>query len=204
MKKQKLHKVAPILSSISKKSGFSIPNDYFETFEVDVLSKIKTKELNAEIDKSTFKTPENYFDTVEDIVLAKLKAESLQPKENTNIPDNYFDTIEDAVISKLKTPKKIISLKTVSKYFAPIAIAASLLLIFTLNTHKDSVTFESLATAEIEQFIDYGMIDIDTQTLASTFSDIEIKTEEFDLSLTDTEVLNYLTDEDLETFMYQN
>ena len=204
MKKQKLHKAAPILNSISNKSGFNVPNDYFETLEVDVLSKIKTEELNSEIDKNTFKTTEAYFDNVEDIVIAKLKAKTLHNEENTNVPDNYFDNLEDTIISKLKTPKKVISLKTVTKYFAPIAIAASLLLIFILNTNKDTVTFESLATAEIEQFIDYGMIDIDTQTLASTFSDIEIKTEELDLLLSDTEVLNYLTDEDLETFMYQN
>ncbi len=204
MKKQKLHKVAPLLNSISKKSGFTTPNDYFDTLEIDILSKIKTEELNSEIDKNTFKTPDAYFDTIEDIVIAKLKAESFQNKENIEVPNNYFDTLEDTVISKLKPPKKIISLKTVSKYLAPIAIAASLLLIFTLNTNKDKVTFDSLATAEIEQFIDYGIIDIDTQTLASTFSDIEIKTEEFDLSLTDSEVLNYLTDEDLETFIYLN
>ena len=204
MKQQQLHKVAPILNSISKKSGFTTPNNYFETLEIDVLSKFKTEELTTAIDKNTFKTPETYFDTVEDIVITKLKAESFQHKENTNVPDNYFDSLEDTIISKLKSPKKVISLKTVSKYLVPITIAASLLLIFTLNTTKKTVTFQSLATAEIEQFIDYGIIDIDTQTLASTFSDIEIKTEEFDLPLTDTEVLNYLTDEDLETFIYLN
>lgn len=204
MKKQKLHKVAPILSSISKKSGFKVPNAYFETLEVDVLSKIKAQELNSKIDKNSFKTPEAYFNSVEDIVIAKLKAESLQQNKNANVPDSYFDTIEASVISKLKTPKKVISLKTVSKYLAPIAVAASLLLIFTLNINKKTITFESLATSDIEQFIDYGMVDIDTQTLASTFSDIEIKTEELDLLLSDTEVLNYLTDEDLETFIYTN
>lgn len=204
MKKQKLHKVAPILSSISKKSGFMVPNAYFETLEVDVLSKIKAQELNSKIDKNSFKTPEAYFNSVEDIVIAKLKAESLQQNKNANVPDSYFDTIEASVISKLKTPKKVISLKTVSKYLAPIAVAASLLLIFTLNINKKTITFESLATSDIEQFIDYGMVDIDTQTLASTFSDIEIKTEELDLLLSDTEVLNYLTDEDLETFIYTN
>jgi hypothetical protein len=204
MKKQKLHKVAPILSSISKKSGFTVPNDYFENLDFNVLSKIKTEELNAVINKNSFKTPEGYFDSVEDIVISKLKAESLQHKENSNIPLDYFDTLEDTVISKLKTPKKVISLKTVSKYLAPLAVAASLLLIFTLNTYKKTVTFESLATTDLEQFIDYGMVDIDTQTLASAFSDIEIETEEFNLSLTDTEVLNYLSDEDLETFIYTN
>ncbi|SNR32091.1 hypothetical protein SAMN06265371_101225 [Lutibacter agarilyticus] len=204
MKKQKLHKVAPILNSISKKSGFNTPNEYFETLEIDILSKIKTEELNSEIDKNSFRTPDAYFDTIEDIVIAKLKAKSFHNKENTKVSDNYFDTLEDTVISKLKTPKRVISLKTVSKYLVPIAIAASLLLIFTLNTNKKTVTFESLATTDLELFIDYGMVDIDTQTLASTFSDIEIKTEEFDLFLTDSEVLNYLTDEDLETFIYTN
>lgn len=204
MKKQKSHKVAPLLSSISKKSGFTVPNAYFETIEIDVLSKIKAEELHSQLNKNTFKTPEAYFNSIEDIVVTKLKAESLNLEKNTKVPDNYFETLEDTVISKLKTQKKVISLKTVSKYLAPIAVAASLLLFFTLNTTKNTVTIESLATADLEQFIDYGMVDIDTQTLAIAFSDIELENEKLDLPLTDNEVLNYLTDEDLETFIYTN
>lgn len=204
MKKNKLHSVAPTLNTISKKSGFTVPVNFFDTVEDQVFSKIKEKELKTKFNKNTFKTPSNYFDTVEDLVLAKLKIEAIENQEHATLPDNYFDTIEDAVLSKLKTPKKIFTLKTVSKFITPIAIAASLLLIFMLNSTDETVTFESLATTEIEEFIDFGMIDIDTQTLANTFSDIELEPEELALNLSDKEVLDYLTDEDLEIFLYTN
>lgn len=204
MKKHKLHTVAPLLSSISKKSGFTVPTNYFEALENNVISKIKVEKLTTEFNKNAFEVPENYFDTVEDVVLTKLKAEILQDNKHSNMPNNYFENVEDTVIAKLKASKKIITLKRISKVMIPIAIAASLLLIFVLNSTQKTVTFESLATAEIEQFIDFGMIDIDTQTLASAFSDIDLETEKFELQLTDNEVLNYLTDEDLETIIYEN
>ncbi|NEV94029.1 hypothetical protein G3567_07705 [Psychroflexus sp. YR1-1] len=42
----------------AKKSGFKVPENYFETLETSVLSKLKS---DACVKKSGFKTPEDYF-----------------------------------------------------------------------------------------------------------------------------------------------
>lgn len=204
MKKHKLHKVAPILSKLSKKSGFKAPNDYFDAVEDAVFSKINEEAFELKIHKNTFKTPANYFDTIEDVVLTRLKAESIQNKNESQMPADYFDTIEDKVMAQLKEPKKTITLHTFTKYIAPIAIAASLLLIFVLNSNPKEVSFDSLATSEIEQLIEDGVLDIDTDLITASFSDVELQTEEFNSFISDNEALEYLSDEDLEILLYEN
>lgn len=204
MKKHKLHKVAPTLSTISKESGFKVPHDYFDAVEDAVFSTIKEEEFEGEISKNTFKTPKKYFDTVEDLVITRLKAESIQNQKDSQMPADYFDTIEDKVMVQIKEPKKTITLNTFTKFIAPIAIAASLLLIFILNSTPKQVTFESLATSEIEQLIDEGIIDIDTDLVTATFTDVELQTEEFNSFISDNEALEYLSDEDLEILLYEN
>jgi len=206
MKKEDVHKIIPELSEISlKKTGFELPENYFETVEDTVIATLKTENLQNKINSKTFKTPDNYFDSIEDIVLAKLKAEALQNKNNSQIPENYFETLETKVISEIKTAPKVISLKTkLTKFIAPIAIAASLLLVFVLNNNSTTVSFESLAVTDIESWIDNGSIDIDALSIASIYPDIELDTKIYSVSLTDEEVLDYLYEENLEELIYEN
>ena len=204
MKKVKLHTIAPTLSEISTKSGYTVPNAYFESIEDGVMAKMKLSNFDNKLKENKFKTPERYFDNLEDIVLTKLKAEAIHKDNTGEIPFDYFETFEDTVIDKLNTSKKVYTLKNITKYIAPIAIAASLLLLFILNTKQETVSFDSLAITEIEALIDEGIIDADTDLLAIAFSDIELTTEYQNSFLTDTEALDYLSDEDLEMLMYEN
>ena len=206
MKKKDLHKVVPKLSEISlKKSGFEIPSNYFETIEDGVIAKLKAENLTLIKTRESFQTPKNYFNSIEDIVITKLKAEALNTKNHNTLPENYFETLENKVITKIKTTPKVISLKSrFIKFAAPIAIAASLLLIFILNNTSTNVTFESLASSEIENWIDNGSIDIDALTIASLYPEIELNDEIYSDSLSDEEVLEYLSQEDLENILYEN
>jgi len=206
MKKKDLYKIAPKLSEISlKKSGFEIPSNYFETIEDGVIATLKTENLQDKINSKTFITPENYFNSIEDIVITKLKAEALNNKNKNTIPEDYFKTLENKVISEIKKTPKVISLKSkFIKYVAPIAIAASLLLVFVLNNTSTNVTFASLSSSEIENWIDNGSIDIDALTIASLYPEIELNDEIYSDSLTNEEVLEYLYQENLEGIIYEN
>lgn len=206
MKRKDIHKIAPKLSEISfKKIGFKIPENYFNSVEDTVIAELKSEKLLNKVNKEAFKTPQNYFDSIEDIIITKLKAEAIQNNKETTIPENYFQTIEDNVLTKIKTTPRVISLKSrFIKFTAPIAIAASLLLIFTLNTNQNSITFDSLAVKDIESWIDNGNIDIDALSMESIYSDIEINSDMYSASLSDDEVLEYLSDEDLEEIIYKN
>ena len=205
MEKNKLHIIAPILSEISLKgTGFEIPQNYMSAVEENVISELMLQKKYQKETSSTFKLPENYFDEIEDVVLAKLKTEIVKNKDPYNLPDNYFDTIEDRVLNKMRADKKVFSIKKITAYLAPIAIAASLLLIFILNTNKKTITFDSLATAEIEQFIDNGNVDINSESLALAFSSVEIPTNIMRTLISEEEVIDYLYTEDLEAIIYEN
>ncbi|NLP56935.1 hypothetical protein [Lutibacter sp. B1] len=208
MKKNELHKIAPKLSSLkSKKIGFTVPKNYFESIEVSVLNTISIENLQSKTLKPSFKTPENYFDTFEDIVISKLKAEVLQTKNEEKIPEDYFNTIEDAIFNKIKNPSKSVVFKNkVIQLIAPVsvAVAASLLLIFTLNQKSVNITFDSLATSEIETLIENGTIEIDNITLETAFSDVEITYNDYSNTLSDEEVEDYLKGKDLEEIIYDN
>lgn len=206
MKKKDLHKIAPKLCEISlNKIGFEIPKNYFETIEDSVLTELKAKNLHHKINIETFKTPENYFNSVEDIVIAKLKSEVVQNKNDVTIPENYFDTIEETVITKIKASPKVISLKSrFVKFVIPISIAASLLLIFVLNNKSTSVSFESLSSSEIENWINNGNIDFNALNIASMYPEIELNNEIFSSIISDDEVLEYIYEEDFDELIYEN
>jgi hypothetical protein len=206
MKKNKLHKLAPLLSKNTfKNSALEIPANYFDSIEDAVLAKIKARELKKISRDQIFETPENYFDNVDAIIIAKLKAEALQNSITDTIPKPYFDAIEDVVLHKIKTNSRILSLKNNTiKYAAPFAIAASILLLVILNSSKKTITFDSIATSDIEASIDDGLIDIDADNLVTIFSDIELNESDLIASLSDDEVLDYLSNEDLDEIMYEN
>jgi len=204
MNREELHKIAPTLSKMDKGNFFKVPSYYFETVEDVVISSIKAEEFSVKLNKLTFKIPQDYFETLEDSIIAKLKSEALYKEQNETIPDDYFGKFEDSVLSRIKSEPKIIPLKTIAKYVAPLAIAASFLLIFLLNTTQEPVTFESLATSEIEQFIDGGMIDINEEELYYAFSDVIFDEDQLNTNLSEEEVLDYLMEEDLELLFYDD
>lgn len=206
MDKKELHKIAPLLSEIPlNKSPFEVPKKYFDMVEDVVLSNLKAETIQSNKSKKTFKTPNNYFDAIENSVISKLKAESIHGENDNKVPDNYFDSIEDKVLDKIKTSEKGKVIKTrFLKYVAPLAIAASLLLIFILNNNSNSVTFDSLTFTEIEDWIDEGSIDIDEFNISALYSEVELNNEINSTLLSDDEVLNYLYDEDLNEIIFDN
>ncbi len=206
MKKSTLHKIAPLLSEISpENTGFVVPGDYFETIENEISAKFIAENFTNKQDESTFEIPLYYFDTVEDLVLAKLKVEALQTSNTSALSENYFDTLENTVLNKIKENPTIFSLKrSITHYLAPFAIAASLLLIFVLNSDSETPTFESIATLEIENWIDNGYADIDALSIASIYSDVELDIDNLNSSLSDNEVLEYLESEDIDEIIYDN
>jgi len=203
MNKKELHKIAPILSELSQKEpGFKVPNGYFNSVEDGVIAELNASKIKN--NKSNFNVPENYFSTFEDEVVAKLKAQSFEIENNRKVPENYFNTLEDKVIAKINTKPKLITLNTVTKYFAPLAIAASFLIIFLLNNNSNNVTFESIASSEIEEFIHLGNIDYDAESLTTVFPDVEIDDSNFISSLSDNDVLEYLNENNLEELFFEN
>ena len=196
MKKNKLD----ILKKQS--SGFKVPKAYFDTFEDDVFSKLSVKEFPK---KSGYKMPENYLETIEANVLNEINTSEFSVQQQQDVPKGYFDTVEDTVFKKIEKESskepKVIKLKpklvTIS---AAIAIAASILLLFTLFTNetKASYNLETLSASEVEIWIEDGYISLDAYQIAEVYSDVNFE-DEFDKE--DIELLDYINGTDIESVL---
>lgn len=203
MNKQEVHKIAPTLSKIAhKKHGFNVSDGYFNTVEDSIFAEINASKIAT--NKSIYKTPETYFNTVEDLVITKLKAQTFQKAASNSVPEGYFETLEDQVLSKIKDTSKVRTLKNSLKYIVPIAIAASFLIIFMLDNTTNTVTFGDLATSEIEEFINNGSLYYDAESLATIFPEVTLEDTNFITTLSNTDVENYLNENDLETLFIEN
>lgn len=203
MNKKEVHKIAPTLSKIGhKKHGFSVPDTYFNTIEDGVLAEINTSKIN--LDKRNYKVPDNYFKNIEDTIISKLKVQALEKAATNAVPEDYFETLEDRVLDKINDTSKVKTLKRISKYIAPIAIAASFLLIFLLKNTPSTITFDDLTTTEIEDFIDNDMLYYDAESIALVFPEVTLEDTNFISTLSDSEVENYLNENDLESLLLEN
>jgi len=204
MKKGKLQHIK------STKSGFKAPKGYFDTVEDAVFAKLSTKKLP---EKEGFSAPDSYFDTVADNILEKIQKEEsnqttspLDKQTGFKIPENYLESVEDTIISKLGNVKesvKVIDFRSIIlKRIIPFAAAASFVLFIILNYNNSEETiFDTVASAEIEQWIENDLIILDTYEIAEVYNDTELENTTI---FAEDELLEYLNGTDVESLLLEN
>ncbi len=154
-----------IKSITQNESGFSTPENYFDSVEDAVFSKIKEQSFSKE---NAFTAPKNYFNNFEDSLFANLHF----PKKEV----------------------KVISLKSRLLKIIPVAAAASVFLFIGLNYFSSSgiTSFESLSSEEIENWLDESYLN---NSSLLNFVDADFKDsnvlEEY-TSIKDEDILEYL------------
>lgn len=135
------------------------------------------------IKSSGFKTPDNYFESFDEKLLNKLHSKNhLESITDSgfNVPNDYFKTLDNSIINKIKTENetKVISLFSWKKLAYASTIAASLALMFTtvFNSSK-KLTFDTLKTASIENYLIEE--DFTTAELSALLTDDELYSENF-------------------------
>lgn len=137
MKKKKLHNI--------NVTGFKTPNDYFESLEEKIFSKLNTENQLDSIKKTGFKVPDNYFESL-----------------NEKILDVNLDKKEPKVIS-LFNKRNLVYISS---------IAAAILLLFNLSIFDNKPTFDNLDIETVENFIEDE--NISSYDIAALFSDEQI------------------------------
>ena len=181
-------------------TGFKTPEAYFDTLEDEVMLKLAAEKFPK---KEGFTVPTNYLENVEESVFNKLNEFKASEELKGDIPKGYFNSIEDRVFEKLKEEKisqpKVIPLRSrFVKILVPIAVAASLLLVFIINYNNDKITIENVASSEIDTWIEDDLITLDANQIAEVFSDVELNIE---LNNDDQELLEYLNGTDIESIL---
>lgn len=127
-------------------SGFKTPENYFESFEERLYSKLSEENFPK---SAGFKTPDGYFDNLEEQILKTVIASEKPAKVIQLFPKKYFG------------------------YAA--AIAASLIIGFTVfNTNSDNSSLDSLQLAAIDTYIEDGNLNLDIYDLTTFINDEDI------------------------------
>jgi len=158
--------------------------------------------------KSGFTVPKNYFENLENSVSVAIAEDGLSKTKGFEVPDNYFATLEDVILSKIesiKEPTKIISFRTRIVRFIPIAAVASILLFLGLyfyTSNSDTLTFDDLATADLEIWIEEDYFDINNSDLVAVFEASDFNNQILNInSIDEDEIENYLNNIETTTLL---
>lgn len=135
MSKNLQHNLNNITLKIGGKSGFSVPKNYFNKVEDEMLVKISEEQFSKE---KPFNLPKDYFKNFEEEIFAKITTNKKQ-----------------SVNKKGKT----ISLKNRMLRIVSYASVASVLLfaaVYFINNYNTTVSFNDITIAEIENWYDNG------------------------------------------------
>jgi len=208
MKPKKRKHSIPFLSDIPRKNNFETPSYYFESVENSVFTEIALEKIHNN-DNELFKLPDQYFDSIEASVISKLQSELLykESPKNDSVPAGYFENFEDSLLKKLPKQGKVLRLKTLIKSkFTPIAIAASLLLIFTLGNvnNANAVTFENISSTDIESWVENGDLVFSIEDFTEQVTDTTLELKSFSNIYSDEQALDFLENTALENILFND
>ena len=144
-----------------------------------------------------FATPKNYFKDSELRFSSFISEEKLPKDVSFKTPSNYFDTLEDSILEKINLPEKEVKVITLQQKLwrlIPVAVAASLILFFSLNPFQaKGVSFEAIADNDIEIWFNDSATEINTEDISFIFSDEDLIDDTFSLtSISDTSLEEYI------------
>lgn len=159
--------------SYNQKSGFNVPENYFEEFEDNMLVSIKEERG----------------------IMYDLKKDS-----GFTMPNDYFESFEEKVFSKIEEPvkkEKVISIFSRRKLYAAAAVAAVFIGIIStlLFEPTPQQTFNSLEISGMEDYIDSGFMEIEYHDISSFIYEEGYVLDNFnDYKVSDDAVFDYLNE----------
>ncbi|WP_204346007.1 hypothetical protein [Psychroserpens algicola] len=153
---------------------------------------MKQKKLDSHI-TSGFKTPKDYFSQVEEQILNEVHLKKKVETSGFDLPESYFESLEDRILDRIETKDdaKVISIFNWKKVIYTSAVAASIILIFNLFYSSETITWESIETASIENYIEQE--DYTGYELASLLTEDELNKANFiDNQIPESSLENYL------------
>jgi len=155
------------------------------------------EELNK---NNPFKTPEGYFENLSNALLDKLSEEKLDlPKEDGfTVPEDYFDDLHNNIRKKIDSNEiKVVQLNPYRKYYLSAASVAAIVLIFIgFNWNvQEEITFEDLASADIESYFEANELGLTTYEIAEVLPVDELEiTDILENHFDEENVIDYLND----------
>lgn len=148
------------------------------------------------IKDSGFKIPKNYLDDFEDNFLSEIKLKNIG-SSGFKLPEGYLESIDEKILDKVSrnSEPKVINLFTRRNLLYVSSIAATILLLFNLSLFESKkVTFDTLETANVENYI--MSEGIDSYEIGALLNNEEIIEENF--------VEHNFSEENMENYILNN
>lgn len=155
------------------KSGFKVPNNYFEDFEAKMMRTISREHSTLD---------------------------QYEGKPGFTAPKNYFDSLEDQVLAKVERPEPrgmVISLFSKKKFYYAAGVAAMFAgIISTLLLEPNQVnSMDSVELSALEEYIDQESMDFNLNEITSFIYEEGFVLDKVSISdLSDDAVFDYLSD----------
>lgn len=153
---------------------------------------------NLNIKKHGFETPEGYFDALETEIIDTVNLSSKMPQEVPfRVPEKYFDTLSERIerntLFKTKKTKVIpIFANTPLRYVA--SIAAVVAVLFSIFIFQNDLTPKPEASlSEVSEYIENELIYFSGLELQELISEQSINQEISNTTLSNEEILDYLS-----------
>ena len=186
----------------SKELPFSVPSGYFETLEDRIMDAVSADQNKSVSSSNPFEVPQGYFESLEDRVMstvAQNKQVTLDKENPFTTPEHYFESLEQRVL-EATVDKPVVKLeRDYPSWVIPmIAIAAIFVAILAIDGFwpTQNMTIQDLENEEIALYLAETDFIYDNDAINILYSDNDIlDTTNFETSLDNDELLNYLADE---------
>ncbi len=208
---QELKDINSPLAAISRSMPYSLPADYFNNLENDILANIHLAQapIIHFSKEMPFEVPENYFASFETHIQKRISEIEETVLPNTilpyAVPANYFDNLPSQILSKAKASGQPVVKTTTIPLGREIwkqvrwAAAAILILGIGLGSSKmfiqprpisQGLSVSQLSKTEITNYVETNIDDFDTDLIVDNLSstDINILTGQLD----EKEITEYL------------
>lgn len=192
---------------VGKQHGFTVPENYFNELESDVISK-KTTETFP--DTNGFSIPKNYFNALENELIERISEISLPKKVNVGgVPEGYFESLEDSILGKIKEEEieeakkevKVISLSQRIRKYIPVAAAASVLLFVATYFFIPTTEVGEVTIAELDDWFESGYGETNSYELAMLFTTDDFSEEDLSVNVSDDTLEEYFNTIDTSTLI---
>jgi len=111
-----------------------------------------------------FKRHEGYFGGLTGKIMDKLSEEerSIPENEGFGVPENYFESLNERIKNRVEPNEtKVVQLHSYRRYWVAAASIAAIFLLAVLIPWKgtDASSFDALASADIEAYLDEGNLE---------------------------------------------
>ena len=191
-----LEREAPNVASAGSANPFTVPGNYFEDLQGQLMGRIKLEHLRS----TGFTTPEGYFDNLNDRIIAAAKMDTRRDEiaaGGFDVPGGYFSGLQDKIVSRATVskpaPAKVIGMRRWWSYAAAACVTAVIGVGIFLNTASNSID-SKLSRIPEDEIVHYLQTHSDT-------GDFPIILDNMSQNVSSLKVESDLSDEEIEQYL---